>query len=103
MPKAPLKWIVTGNLTVDGSVAYLRADQRLSRRSDEAQVFSSKEDAEAARVLLTKREAEISDPYLTEVSDAAGKLDLLSARERIRSQGPTVPYGHAAVTFAKTV
>jgi len=103
MPKAPLKWIVTGNLTADGAVAYLKADQSFSLKLEDAQVFSNKDDAEAARVLTTKQEALVSDPYITEVAETAGKLDVLSARERIRSQGPSVPYGYAVSKFSKTV
>jgi hypothetical protein len=103
MPKAPLKWIVTGNLTADGAVAYLKSDQSFSRKVEDAQVFPSKEEAEAARLLTTKQEALVSDPYITEVAETAGKVDVLSARERIRSQGPSVPYGHAVAKFSKTV
>jgi hypothetical protein len=103
MPKAPLKWIVTGNLTADGAVAYLKADRGFGRKVEDAQIFPTKEEAEAARLLLAKQEAVISDPYLTEIAETGGKLDLLSARERIRSQGPTVPFGHAVAKFSKTV
>jgi len=103
MPKTPLKWIVTGNLTADGAVAYRKADGSWSRQVADVQVFENKDDAEAARKLSTKQEALVSDPYITEVADANGKLDVLSARERIRSGGPTVPYGHAVAKFSKSV
>ena len=35
----------------------------------------------------------MSDPYLMEVALRDGALDLISARERIRSLGPTIAYG----------
>jgi hypothetical protein len=103
MSKTPLKWIVTGNLTADGAVAYLATDQSWSRKLSEVHVFSTKDEAEAARKLATQREALVSDPYITEVADTAGKLDVLSARERIRSLGPSVAYGHAVAKFTQSV
>ena len=95
MPKPQLKWIVTANFTADGSVAYFKADQTWSRAVSEVAVFATKDEAEAARQLALSAEALVADPYLTEVTDGSqGALDVLSARERIRSQGPTVRYGH---------
>jgi hypothetical protein len=95
MPKPQLKWIVTANFTAEGSVAYFKADRTFSRALADAQVFATKEEAEEARLHALSVEAEVADPYLTEVADGSqGALDVLTARERIRSQGPTVHYGH---------
>jgi hypothetical protein len=90
MGKLPLKWIVTGNFTADGAVAYLRADGGFARNVGEAKVFETKEEAEAARVTALGAERVVSDPYLTEVGIAQQGLDTLSARERIREQGPSI-------------
>jgi len=90
MGKLPLKWIVTGNFTANGSVAYLRADGGFSNALTEAKIFDSKEEAEAARVGALQAERIVSDPYLTEVGIAQQGLDTLSARERIREKGPSV-------------
>lgn len=90
MPKAPVQWIVTANFTADGSVAYVRADQSFSPVLAEAAVFASKEGAEAALQFAAAAEHIVADPYLTEVLPAQQGLDVLTARERIRSQGPTV-------------
>jgi hypothetical protein len=90
MRKAELKWIVTANYTSDGAVAYFRADQSFGRKLDEAAVFDTKDAAEAARQIALGAERLVSDPYLTEVAPAPQGLDALTARERIRSQGPTV-------------
>jgi hypothetical protein len=84
------KWIVTANYTSDGAVAYLRADSGFSRKLAEAQTFETKDAAEAARIQAAAAEREVSDPYLTEVGIAPQGLDALTARERIREQGPTV-------------
>lgn len=93
MPKPPLKWIVTANFTVDGAVGYLTPARSFSRQVSDAWLFVTKEEAEAARQEALRAEAVVTDPYLLEVAESDGKLDLLSARERIRSLGPTVPYG----------
>ena len=90
MGKLPLKWIVTGNFTASGSVAYLRADGGFTGAVGEAKIFETKEEAEAARVETLKAERVISDPYLTEVGIAQQGLDTLSARERIREKGPSI-------------
>lgn len=93
MPKPQLKWIVTANFTAEGSPAYLKAGGGWSSRLSEAGLFAQKDDAELARKQALGAEALVSDPYLMEASDAGPSLDVLTARERIRSQGPTVPYG----------
>lgn len=94
MPKLPLKWVVTANYTVDGAVGYFTAARAFSRQVSDAVIFETKDDAEAARQEALRAEAVVSDPYLMEVVEREdGKLDLLSARERIRSLGPTVAYG----------
>jgi hypothetical protein len=90
MPKLPPKWIVTANYTADGAVAYFRADQSFSRHFADAKVFETKEAAEAAVQIALADEYTVSDPYLSEVAVAPEGLDALSARERIRSQGPSV-------------
>lgn len=96
MPKAPLKWIVSVNYTRDGAVGYFTAARTYSRQVSDAAIFATKEEAEAARLEALKAEALVADPYLMEVTETDGKLDLMSARERIRSLGPTVPYGYQA-------
>lgn len=93
MPKPPLKWIVTANYTVDGAVGYFTAARSFSRHLPDAFIFGTKEEAEAARQEALRAEAVVSDPYLIDVVEADGKVDLLTARERIRSRGPTVAYG----------
>jgi hypothetical protein len=99
MPKPQLQWIVTANFTADGAVAYLCADQAFGRTLAEALVFETKEEAEAARQIALGAEQVVSDPYLTEVARGPqGGLDVLTTRERIRSQGPTVTYGLATGT-----
>lgn len=93
MPKASPRWIVTANFTADGAVGYFTAARSFSRQLADVVVFDTKDDAEAALAEARRQEAAVCDPYLFEVAEAGAGLDLLSARERIRSQGPTVAYG----------
>jgi hypothetical protein len=93
MPKPPLKWIVTANYTVDGAVGYFTAARAFSRQVSDAVIFATKDEAETARQEALRAEAVVSDPYLIEVVESDGKVDLMTARERIRSLGPTVAYG----------
>jgi hypothetical protein len=90
MPKPPPQWIVTANFTADGAVAYFRADQSFGKLLSEAAVFDTKEAAEAAVQIALAAEHVVADPYLTEVAAASQGVDALTARERIRSQGPSV-------------
>jgi hypothetical protein len=90
MPKPPLQWIVTANFTADGAVAYFRADHSFSKQLSDAAVFDTKEAGEEAVKIALTNERLVADPYLTEVAAAPQGLDALTARERIRSQGPTV-------------
>jgi hypothetical protein len=94
MPKPPLKWILTANFTRDGAVGYYTADRTFSRQVIDVVVFPTKEAAEEARQEATRHEALVADPYVTEVTEGPDGLDLMSARERIRSLGPTIRYGH---------
>jgi len=93
MPKAPPRWIVSANFTTDGSVAYVSATRSFSRQLSDAVVFGTKDEAETALAEAQRAEAVVCDPYLVEVAESGTGLDVLSARERIRSQGPTVAYG----------
>jgi hypothetical protein len=97
MPKQQFKWVITASFTADGTVAYLKADGSFSPRLADASVYEHKEDAEAARKQAAQAESIVTDPYLLQVADTsadpAQPCDALTARERIRSQGPTVPYG----------
>jgi hypothetical protein len=88
----PLQWIVTANFTSEGAVAYLRSDKSLTRVLDEAARFATKEEAEAMRQVALGMEALIADPYVVEVAELpnGGGVDALSARERIRAQGPSI-------------
>jgi hypothetical protein len=85
-------WIVTGNFTADGAVAWRRADGTWSRRIDDAGLLNDEASAKqlAAASLATEQRL-ISDPYGIEVYADGNTIDPLTARQRIRANGPTIP------------
>lgn len=85
-------WVVTGKFTDDGANAWRRADGAWSRRLDDAELLNDEATGKAyAAAAVAHEQREISDPYVIEVHAASGTIDPLTARERIRASGPTVP------------
>lgn len=85
-------WVVTGKFTEDGANAWRRADGTWSRRLDEAGLLDDEATGKAlAQAAAAHEQREISDPYVIEVHAAGGTIDPLTARERIRANGPTIP------------
>jgi hypothetical protein len=90
MPAAN-RWVITGKLTDDGANAWRRADGSWSRRLADAGVFLDELTARAPLAEIVAREQrEISDPYVIEVFADGTTIDPLTARERIRANGPTI-------------
>jgi hypothetical protein len=88
---AATHWIVTGNFTDDGAVAWRRADGTWSRVITEAGLLPDEPSAKAlAAAALATEQREICDPYAIDVYAEAGVIDPLTARQRIRANGPTV-------------
>lgn len=91
MPPAT-HWVVTAKFTDDGANAWRRADGTWSRGLADAGLVADEATAKAfAAHTVAKEQRLISDPYVIEVHASDGKIDALSARERIRATGPTVP------------
>lgn len=83
--------VVTARFLADGAPAYLTAGGTWTRALQEAAVRPEAEgEAEAAQRSKTEQRI-VADPYTFKVEVRAGFIDALSARERIRSTGPTVP------------
>lgn len=81
-------WIVTANRLSDGAVVYLRGDRGWTGDLQHARALG---DAQAADDLLAwarGQEAVVCDPYLCEVGVEGARLLPLTARERIRAEGP---------------
>jgi hypothetical protein len=98
MAKPEVLWIVTANFTADGAVAYRRADGSWSRKLSEAGTFGT--EAETAPVVSQVAKSEqrtVADPYGIDVGPGPEGPVALTARERIRATGPTVPVRRADV------
>ncbi len=91
MPPAT-HWVVTASFTDDGANAYRRADGTWSRQLAEAGLLADEATGKALAVQTVANEQRlISDPYVIDVHASDGEIVALSARERIRANGPTVP------------
>jgi hypothetical protein len=82
---------VTAKFTDDGSNAWRRADGTWSPRLDDAGLVTDEATAKAqVASTVANEQRHISDPYVIEVYAEAGAIDPLTARERIRANGPTI-------------
>lgn len=96
MAKPDVRWIVTANFTADGAVAYRTSSGTWSRRLADAEPLASEADTQPYVAAAAKNEQrEISDPYGIDMGYGPEGLFPLSARERIRASGPTVPIRRA--------
>jgi len=87
---AATHWIVTGNFTEDGAVAWRRADGTWSRRIADAGLVDEPTAKAQSTASGATEQRLICDPYGIEVAVAAGVIDPLTARQRIRANGPTI-------------
>jgi uncharacterized protein DUF2849 len=84
-------WIVTANFLDDGAVAWRRADGTWSRKVAEAGPLPDEATARTyVASAIAREQREVCDPYPIEVELAGGVITPLSARERIRANGPTI-------------
>ena len=84
-------WVVTGKFTEDGANSWRRADGTWSRQIAEAGLLADEASATAlAATVRAAEQREISDPYVIAVYASNDSIDPLSARERIRANGPTI-------------
>ena len=86
--------MVTANRLSDGAVVFLAPDGSWVERLAGGQVVP---EGEAAAALLKRAEAsartEVVAPYLIDVGlGADGRIAALRYRERIRAEGPSVPW-----------
>lgn len=89
MSAAQSAFVVTGNLTEEGCVAYLRQDDSWATSLAEAHGFDTKEAAEAKLAEVKPAESVITEPYVFEAERAGATLVPTSARERLRAGGPS--------------
>lgn len=89
---SPNHWIVTANFTESGSVAWRKADGTWSLQIADAGLLADEAAATAvATAASTNEQRVVSDPYAIGVLAEGGAIDPLTARERIRAAGPSIP------------
>jgi hypothetical protein len=89
--RKPTHFVVTGGRTDDAAPIYRTADGGWSIALAEAAFLPTKDEAEAlAKQAAGSEQRMVCDPYVFPVHVSAEGIDALSARERIRSTGPTV-------------
>lgn len=81
-------WIVTANRLSDGGVVYLRSDRTWAPALTEAWRSADAKLADSMLVWAKGQEAVICDPYLLDVALEGATVLPLTARERIRAEGP---------------
>jgi hypothetical protein len=83
--------VVTARFLDDGTPAYLKTDGTWSRSLQDAAVLPAEKGELEATTRSRTEQPIVADPYTFPVSvKEAGFIDALTARERIRSTGPTV-------------
>lgn len=82
-------YVITGSLTQEGCVAYLRADSSWATTIAEAHAFESEADADSRLAEVKKAESVITEPYVFEAEQAGDAIQPKSAREILRAGGPS--------------
>jgi len=85
--------IVTANALLEGDVIYLTADDRWSRRHEDAELI---EDEAHAQLRLLKAESQrllVVGPYLADAKAGPGGPQPVHFRETFRTRGPS-NYAH---------
>ena len=94
-------FVITGSLTLEGSVAYLDAEGAWANSLDQAVTFPDAEAAEQRLAEVRKAEAIITEPYVFPAAINDGQLTPLSAKEKLRADGPSTrlrrPDGNGAL------
>lgn len=87
--------VITANLLRQGTIVYLNVEDGAAKWTDDIKAASVlPADGAAARLDDAGNDQGVVGAYAAEI--AAGHAPI-SARERIRAQGPTVKYGHDAL------
>lgn len=80
---------ISAVFTDTGAPAYLRPDGQWSTDLQQARTIEGERERGALLAAAQRQERTVCDPYFFGVAVRSGVIDPLSARERIRAQGPT--------------
>jgi hypothetical protein len=92
-------FVISAVLVSSGAPVYRRGDGSWTTSIQEAHPAIDEAERDAMLRAAQAEEATVCDPYAFAVRLLDGAIDPLTAREKIRAEGPTVPYGrpdHAA-------
>jgi hypothetical protein len=82
-------YVISANLTDSGAPAYLTPDGSWSPDLQKSVTIEGDAERDALLEQALRQERVVCDPYFFDVKVEAGKIDPLSAREKIRADGPT--------------
>lgn len=85
--------VVTANALLEGDVVYLTADDRWTRRIDEAEVIDDAAHGDLRLLDASARSAEVVGVYLADVAIEDGVPIPTHFRETFRTKGPS-NYAH---------
>jgi len=89
--------VVTANALIEGDVVYLTADDRWSRRLDEAELIEDEAHAQIRLLDAGARQHEVVGAYLAEARRGPAGLEPGHFREAFRAKGPSnYPHGKQA-------
>ena len=88
-------WVVTANRTADGSPVYLLSSGEWGVSLTEAKTTVSDDEKDALLTSASRQERVVCDAYAFRVVLDEGRALPTTARERIRSRGPTTPLRRA--------
>ena len=82
-------FLITGSLTLKGTVVYLDEAGNWVEKLENAVVFASEAAGEDRLSKVKASEAVITEPYTFVAERVAGQLVPTSAREKLRAEGPS--------------
>lgn len=85
-------FVITANRLQDGATVYLGSDRSWGEHLDGALAIVDEAEQTALLAFAKSEERTVCDPYAFSVNVVDGRPVVLTQRETIRSQGPTVAY-----------
>jgi hypothetical protein len=82
-------FVISASLTDTGAPTYLTKDGGWTRDLQAALLVQSEVERDSLLEAALRQERLVSDPYFFDVRLEGSAIDPLSARERIRAEGPT--------------
>lgn len=89
MPKAFTPKIVTANDLLEGDVIYLTADDRWSRRLEEAEIIEDEAHAQLRLLDAERQQSTVVGAYLADVAKGEHGPEPTHFREAFRRTGPS--------------